>query len=649
LIDKIGKYQITEKIGVGGFGTVYKGRDPYIKRVVAVKTCQSEDEEIKKRFFKEAEFAGNLDHPNIVRIYDFGVENGIPYIVQEYLTGEDLDKKIKRRELVPLDRKLQILIQVCDALDYAHRNGIIHRDIKPANIRIMDDGKTKIMDFGIAKSLNMESTLTQTGITLGTAAYLAPEQIKGEPIDQRTDIFSLGVMMYEMFAFDRPFKGDHISTVLYRILHEEAPDLATVDPSLPPRLCEIVRNAMEKDASRRYDSVGTLKNDLSLVYQAIGGTFDQPTGFVRTHSPASSSTGISVDEIAARAARPEESGSVETLTSEEKTRTTPTGIRTSPEGPPPPPEETAPPPAPSEPPERTKTSPSVRPQSGGERKKKGDERRKAIDLPITPTPEPPPNPARREVGAGRLFLGLLFVAALAGGGLFLYRRAKETVGPPPPIPATSGVSGTELSPPEGTGDETPTASGSTEVTGPELPATAASASPSATATGKSGDSRPTHEASASRSAPPPSLRPVEVQVTSNLPMVAFWDGKPLGDPDEIFRTRAQPGKHSLRFVIEGYQEHTIQAEVRPDGPNRFRYDFPEWGRLTVQADPDSAEGNVFIDGKPKGASPLVGLKLEKGSHLVEVRKEGYPTWKSTIEIVPSQPMVKTFLLKRSGG
>jgi len=215
LPEKIGKYEVTGKIGAGGFGAVYSGRDPYIKRTVAIKTCQLNDEEIKSRFFREAELAGNLHHRHITTIYDFGVENGIPYIVQEFLSGEDLDKKIKRAEPFPILRKVEILVAIADGLAYAHAAGIIHRDIKPANVRILEDGSVKIMDFGIAKSLQTESNLTQTGITLGTSAYLAPEQIRGEPVDRRTDIFSLGILAYELLTFRKPFRGEHLSTVLY--------------------------------------------------------------------------------------------------------------------------------------------------------------------------------------------------------------------------------------------------------------------------------------------------------------------------------------------------------------------------------------------------------------------------------------------------
>ena len=271
LPEKIGKYEITGKIGSGGFGAVYRGRDPYIKRTVAVKTCQLNDEEIKSRFFREAELAGNLHHRHITTIYDFGVEDGIPYIVQEFLSGEDLDKKVKRAEPLPIARKVEILVAIADGLAYAHAAGIIHRDIKPANVRILDDGSVKIMDFGIAKSLQTESNLTQTGITLGTSAYLAPEQIRGEPVDRRTDIFSLGILAYELLTYRKPFRGEHLSTVLYKILNETPERIEDLSPDAPPALIAAVTKAMEKNRENRYESMESLKQDLLNVQREVSG------------------------------------------------------------------------------------------------------------------------------------------------------------------------------------------------------------------------------------------------------------------------------------------------------------------------------------------------------------------------------------------
>jgi serine/threonine-protein kinase len=277
MLAKVGKYEIIEKIGVGGFGTVYKGRDPYIKRTVAIKTCQSDEDELRKRFFREAEFAGNLHQRNITTIYDFGLtDEGLPFIVQEFLTGEDLDRKIKRKDDLPLSWRVRVLVDICEGLHYAHVAGIVHRDVKPANIRILEDGTVKIMDFGIAKSMVSESTLTQTGITLGTASYLAPEQIRGEPVDARTDIFSLGVLAYELLTYTRPFTGDHISTVLYKIMNERPPSPADVDPSLPPELVRVVEKALEKDRANRWATCAELQAGLKTVLAVLSGPVGAP-------------------------------------------------------------------------------------------------------------------------------------------------------------------------------------------------------------------------------------------------------------------------------------------------------------------------------------------------------------------------------------
>ncbi len=265
MLEKIGKYEVSEQIGVGGFGAVYRGRDPFIKRTVAIKTCQVNDEEIKHRFFREAELAGNLHHRHITTIYDFGVENGIPYIVQEFLTGEDLDKKIKRGEPIPIARKIEILMSIADGLGYAHTASIIHRDVKPANVRILEDGTVKVMDFGIAKSLQSDSNLTQTGITLGTSAYLAPEQIRGEPIDRRTDIFALGVVAYELLTYRKPFRGEHLSTVLYKILNDTPEPIGSLVQDAPPALIAAVGRAMSKVPDDRYPTMEALRKDLQAI------------------------------------------------------------------------------------------------------------------------------------------------------------------------------------------------------------------------------------------------------------------------------------------------------------------------------------------------------------------------------------------------
>jgi len=264
----IGKYEVVEKIGEGGFGTIFKGFDPHIRRFVAIKSCSSEEQEVRNRFFHEAQIAGNLQHRHIVTVYDFGLQDEVPYLVQEYLSGEDLDRKIKRRDFLPLPEKLLYLMQVARGLDYAHSKGVVHRDIKPANIRVLEDGTAKIMDFGIAKLTNQDTGLTQTGMTLGTAAYLAPEQIRGEAIGPATDIFSWGVTAWELLSYQRPFTGQHISTVLYQILNERQPSLQEVAPDVPADLVAVIDRCLEKKPERRFASCADLLHELDRTIQS---------------------------------------------------------------------------------------------------------------------------------------------------------------------------------------------------------------------------------------------------------------------------------------------------------------------------------------------------------------------------------------------
>lgn len=281
----IGKYEIAEQIGVGGFGVVYKAWDPYIRRWVAVKTCAAADEEGTQRFFREAQLAGALQHPNITLIFDFGIEGGTPYVVQEFLSGTDLDEILQRQRL-RLEGAIAILLQVCAGLDFAHSRGIIHRDIKPANVRLLEDGVVKIMDFGIAKSLQVESKLTQTGVALGTAGYLAPEQLAGKPLDARTDLFSLGVMAYEMVAGVRPFAGPNLSNVIYQILNQDPVPLRQRNPACPDRLERAILRALAKDPDRRHPGVREFAQELKQVLAELpashhGRRLDTTTAIVR--------------------------------------------------------------------------------------------------------------------------------------------------------------------------------------------------------------------------------------------------------------------------------------------------------------------------------------------------------------------------------
>jgi serine/threonine protein kinase len=282
-MEAIGKYTIVRQIGFGGFGVVYEGVDPFLKRRVAIKTCTTDEEEIRDRFFREAEIAGNLQHRHIVTVHDFGIQDGVPYLVQEYLSGEDLARVIARREPLSPERKLEILLEVARGLEHAHSRGVIHRDVKPANIRITEGGTVKIMDFGIAKLANVASHLTRTGMTLGTAAYLPPEQIKGQAVDHRADLFSFGVLSYELLAYSRPFAGRTLSVLFFEILNQEPAPISDHFPECPRSIEAMVLRCLAKDPERRYLGLGP------VIESLVRGLVELRSPPVTTRSPSASS------------------------------------------------------------------------------------------------------------------------------------------------------------------------------------------------------------------------------------------------------------------------------------------------------------------------------------------------------------------------
>lgn len=270
-MDQIGKYEVLEKIGSGGFAIVYKGFDPFLKRAVAIKVCYSRDEETRQRFYREAEIAGNLVHRNITTIFDFGLHDEMPYLVEEFLPGEDLAHMIQRKEPKQLEQKLDFLMQIASGLEYAHQQGVIHRDIKPSNVRVVDGAVMKIMDFGTAKLANVESHLTQTGMTLGTVAYLSPERLLGRPSGTNSDIFSYGVLAFELLSFRRPFSGRNIPHLIDQVLNAAPVSLQDAWEECPDGLAELVSRCLEKDPEERYATCSDLLRDLDQVVIELTG------------------------------------------------------------------------------------------------------------------------------------------------------------------------------------------------------------------------------------------------------------------------------------------------------------------------------------------------------------------------------------------
>ncbi len=267
-ITKLGRYEVSGILGKGAMGQVYMGKDPAINRPIALKTIRldfvtdkNEMAELKERLHREAQAAGRLSHPNIVTIYDVGSEGDLQYIAMEYLEGQTLDEMIKRKVKFNYRIIAQIIVQICAAMDYAHKQGIVHRDIKPANIMIRSDYRVKVMDFGIARVES--SSMTKTGIAMGTPNYISPEQLKGQHVDNKADIFSLGVVMYEMLLGKRPFKGDNITSLIYSIIHNEPEKPSSINPQIPLLFDHVVGRALKKDPKERYQSALEITADLS--------------------------------------------------------------------------------------------------------------------------------------------------------------------------------------------------------------------------------------------------------------------------------------------------------------------------------------------------------------------------------------------------
>ena len=256
----LGRYQVEKELGKGAMGVVYLGKDPKIGRVVAIKTMAlsqefepDELEDVKQRFFREAETAGRLNHPNIVTIFDAGEEHDLAYIAMEFLKGKDLAPYVKADRLLPLPRTMSIVARVADALNYAHAQNVVHRDIKPANIMYdPESDSVKVTDFGIARIT--DSSKTKTGMVLGTPSFMSPEQLAGRKIDGPSDLFSLGVTLYQLASGSLPFQGETMTQLMYKIANEQPIDILSVNPALPPCLAGIIDRALAKNVEDRFRS-----------------------------------------------------------------------------------------------------------------------------------------------------------------------------------------------------------------------------------------------------------------------------------------------------------------------------------------------------------------------------------------------------------
>ncbi len=269
---RIGRYEILRPLGKGAMGVVYLARDPQIERTLALKTVRFDGpsqsfsiSEAKARFLKEAKISGRLQHPNIVTVFDVGEDEGVLYLAMEYISGGALNQRLSDGLEFPIPERIRILSEVADALAHAHQRGVIHRDVKPANILLTEASVAKVTDFGIGKLLTGDTDLTSTGQMVGSPAYMSPEQIRGDKLDVRSDIFSLGVVLYQTLTLKKPFPADTLTTLVYQILNNEPDDPLVHNGELPPEITEIALKCLAKSRDDRYGDAVELADDLRAI------------------------------------------------------------------------------------------------------------------------------------------------------------------------------------------------------------------------------------------------------------------------------------------------------------------------------------------------------------------------------------------------
>ncbi|MEO6326940.1 MAG: protein kinase [Thermoanaerobaculia bacterium] len=279
--NRIGRYEILRPLGRGAMGVVYLARDPQIERQLALKTVRfdgpgmdSKIDEAKARFLKEARISGRLQHPHIVTVFDVGEDAGNLYLAMEYVAGGSLAQKLVEPAGLEIFDRLRIVAEVAEALGHAHERGVLHRDVKPANILLTESLSAKVSDFGIGKLLTGDTDLTSTGQMVGSPAYMSPEQIRGEKLDVRSDIFSLGVVLYQTLTSRKPFPADTLTTLVYQILHEEPIDPGTLSPGIPEEVLGIIRKCLAKNRDDRYSNAGEFVAEMSAVlgFSPVGST-----------------------------------------------------------------------------------------------------------------------------------------------------------------------------------------------------------------------------------------------------------------------------------------------------------------------------------------------------------------------------------------
>jgi serine/threonine-protein kinase len=571
-LEKIGRYQVLEKVGKGGMGVLYRGFDPVLDREVAIKLMHadfSEDtEQMRPRFYREARAAAKLNHRNIVTIFEFAEESNVPYIVMEFLKGTPLGARIHAQPSLTLDDKLNVVAQLCDGLAYAHEQGVVHRDVKPDNVFLLEDGSVKLLDFGIAKLTT--STLTRQGDVLGSASYMSPEQVGGsDSVDGRADIFSTGVVLYELLSGKKPFEADSPTAVIVKILKDEPTPIESVTTGLPADLIAAVMKALSKDPAERFPTADAFGRELQNIRKNLKPS--QSTVPLDETRFASTMVMQQLHEDIKKA----KAGAVASGTR------TPTSV----------------------------TNAATRLAPGAE----DAPAKKSFVVPAA--------------AAAILVLGI--------GGYFMFRPGAPppaAASRPPSAPATTAAatSAAAPAPPADTSAAAPGVSTPAAVTPsagtppPAAPATTAPAASSSTAasapastaaaTRPAATPRPAGAAPAAATPPPAPAALVAVTLTGNYPFEVFDGNRSISSADTSHELK-QPAGKSLRLSAPQY---FLSQTVRVDGSASNPFDFaaPGLGGLDVRSAQETCD--VMIGNRKLGNPPLVIKEIAAGQYKVDL-------------------------------
>ncbi|HET9318043.1 MAG TPA: protein kinase [Vicinamibacteria bacterium] len=640
---RIGKYTITGRIGRGGMGMVYRGWDEVLEREVAVKTLTVEkslEDEHRQRFQIEAKAAAKLQHPNIVTVFELGEDRGLPFIAMELLSGVDLEALLRSGEAMLLAEKLDVMAQVCRGLHYAHERRIVHRDMKPSNIRVLEDGTAKIMDFGIAK---LGATgVTKSGMMVGTVHYMSPEQIRGKALDGRSDVFSVGVILYQLLAGERPFAGDHPTEILYKIVHNEAPPLAVDLGECGPPLQAVLTRALAKDADQRHPNAATLADELlRIAAQNLRGSGATPADISES---VSASRRLVVDgnlEEGVRRLREVTDRHPDSVEAQRALRFATQEMKRRALAP----EETA-----DEYPELAATFRPVPTQ--------------AQDAAVATTLLPPPPtvasagptvtdaPAPHD-GALRRYgwIGVAAAAAVTVGVLLAVRPetpvavqsppspGRPVVAPAGPTPAVRPVSRMTI---KVTSDPT---GASLAMDGQPVGVTPTSLSFDPSTPPRLTFSREgfhTREVRLEANNIPAEVRvgletsgpQGSVALSSSYPVDVLWRGRQLATAEASKSFDLPAGEQSLTIVSkEHFLRATMTVEVR--GGETVPLTPPVLGRINIRANPDNCQ--VFIDGTFVDYPPILNRPLAGGAHTVSFRWPDGVNRDEAVDVSPGSP------------